>query len=58
MRNKNLNPNHNADEFFVFREIPVAISRVIILTIAILVIDKLEITFLISGLAYLYFLFL
>ena len=46
------------DEFFVFREIPVAISRVAILSIALLFVSQLEVTFLVSGIAYLYFLFI
>lgn len=46
------------DEFFVFREIPVAIGRIVILSIALLVVNNIEITFLAAGVAYLYFLFL
>jgi len=46
------------DEFFVFREIPVAIGRITILSLALLVVNKINITFLAAGVAYLYFLFL
>lgn len=46
------------DEFFVFREIPVAIGRIAILSIALLVVNNIKITFLIAGVSYLYFLFL
>lgn len=45
------------DEFFVFREIPVAISRVLILVIALIFVQNIQITFPIAGLSYLYFLF-
>lgn len=45
------------NEFFVFREIPVAIGRVVILIIALLLIDNLSLVFPVAGLAYLYFLF-
>lgn len=49
---------NTADEFFVFREIPVTISRMIILCIALLLVNNLNLTFLTAGIAYLYFLFL
>ncbi|MFH0840833.1 MAG: hypothetical protein V1865_02550 [bacterium] len=48
----------NLDEFFVFDEIPMAIGRIIIMVLALIVATKLEISFIIAGLSYLYFLFL
>lgn len=46
------------DEFFVFREIPVAIGRIMILAIAFFLVGDLNWLFPIAGTAYLYFLFL
>ena len=46
------------DEFIIFREIPMAVGRIIIFLIAILFIGNFKILFPIAGLAYLYFLFL
>ncbi|MFH0891537.1 MAG: hypothetical protein V1867_02025 [Candidatus Falkowbacteria bacterium] len=46
------------DEFFVFREIPVAIGRIALLAAALLFVDNLNALFPIAGAAYLYFLFL
>jgi MFS family permease len=45
------------DEFFVFREIPVVIGRIAILSLALLFISNIKITFPLAGLSYLYFLF-
>lgn len=44
------------DEFFVFREIPVALGRISVLVIALIFINNFNITFLVSGLSYFYFL--
>lgn len=49
---------NTTDEFIVFREIPVALGRLFILSIALLFVGNLKIIFPITGLAYLYFLFL
>jgi len=46
------------DEFLVFREMPVAVGRVIFFSLALIFIGNLKILFLIVGIAYLYFLFL
>ena len=43
-------------EYFVFREIPVFIGRALILSVALLLVANLELSFLIAGAAYLYFL--
>lgn len=48
----------NSDDFFVWREIPVAIGRILILLIALFFVSNLKLLFPIAGLAYLYFLFL
>lgn len=48
----------NLDEFFVFNEIPKAIGRIMIMVLALILVSKLEISFVIAGLSYLYFLFL
>lgn len=45
------------DEFFVFREVPVAIGRILILSIALFFVNKVNIMFALAGLSYLYFLF-
>jgi len=44
------------DEFFVFREIPVALGRISVLVIALIFINNFNVTFLVSGLSYFYFL--
>lgn len=46
------------DEFFVFREVPVAIGRIVILSLALLFVGNIKTMFLFAGVAYLYFLFL
>ena len=46
------------DEFFIFREIPVNIARIIVFVLAILFVNNLEFLFPVAGIAYLYFLFL
>lgn len=46
------------DEFFVFREIPIMVSRVIILSVAMIFYQHLEFSFAVAGLSYLYFLFI
>lgn len=45
------------DEFFVFREIPIAMGRIFILFIALFFVNKINVMFLLAGLPYLYFLF-
>jgi len=47
-----------ADEFFIFREIPVTIGRIFVFSIALLFVTKLQFLFPIAGIVYLYFLFL
>lgn len=43
--------------FFAFREIPVAIARIIVFSLAIIFATNLKMLFLIAGLVYLYFIF-
>jgi MFS family permease len=43
--------------FFAFREIPVAIARIIVFTMGILFVANLKILFLLAGLVYLFFIF-
>lgn len=47
-----------SDDFFVWREIPVNVGRLIILLIALLFVNHLNYLFPIAGLSYIYFLFL
>jgi len=49
---------NTTDEFLVFREVPVAIGRIIFLSLALLMVNNLAFLFPIVGIAYLYFLFL
>lgn len=46
------------DEFFVFREIPVGLGRIIMLSIALLFVNNLPALFPVTGLIYLFFLFI
>ncbi|MCK5416606.1 MFS transporter [Candidatus Parcubacteria bacterium] len=48
----------NSDNFFVWREIPIGIGRILILLIALVLVSNLKLLFPIAGLAYIYFLFL
>ncbi len=47
----------NVDEFFIFREVPVYLGRMIAFCLALIFVDNLPILFPIAGLAYLYFVF-
>ncbi|MCK5212135.1 hypothetical protein KAJ89_05525, partial [Candidatus Parcubacteria bacterium] len=49
---------NTTDEFLVFREVPVAIGRIIFLSLALLLVNNLAFLFPIVGIVYLYFLFL
>ncbi len=53
----NLAKGDNIDEFIVFREIPVAFGRVLILLLALVLVTKLELTFLLVGISHIFFLF-
>ncbi|MCK5061572.1 MFS transporter [Candidatus Parcubacteria bacterium] len=44
------------DEFFIFREVPVNIARIIVFLLAIIFVNNLQFLFPIAGLVYLYFL--
>ncbi|MCX6796701.1 MAG: MFS transporter [Candidatus Falkowbacteria bacterium] len=51
------NNKNKVEEFIVFREIPVAIGRIIIFSLALLFVSNIKLLFPIAGLSYLYFLF-
>jgi len=46
---------NTVDEFIVFREIPIAVGRIIFFSLAIILVSNLKLLFPIIGLAYLYF---
>jgi MFS family permease len=51
------NNKNKVEEFIVFREIPVAIGRIIIFSLALLFVYNIKLLFPVASLAYLYFLF-
>lgn len=48
----------NVDEFFIFREVPVYLGRMIVFVLALLFVNHLPILFPLAGIVYLYFLFI
>jgi len=48
----------NPDEFIIFREVPVAVGNIAILSLAILVADKIELSFIATGINYFILLFI
>ena len=57
MREKFIAQKEKASVFFAFREIPVAIARIIVFSLAILFATNLKILFLVAGLVYVLFFF-
>jgi MFS family permease len=49
--------DYNIDEYIILREVPIALGRVIILGIALLLVQKLELTFLVTAITQVFFLF-
>ena len=54
----NIAKEDNLDEFFVFNEIPMALGRIILISLVLLFVANFDFSFIIAGLSYLYFLFI